>query len=64
VPTENLSTDWALQRPHSMIFGTATQLMTRKHQIFLLFNLRNSRNLPKFAFPSSCKNSRDTLQET
>jgi hypothetical protein len=34
VPTENLSTDWALQRPHSAIFSTATQFMTRKHQIF------------------------------
>jgi hypothetical protein len=64
VPTENLSTDWALQGPHSAIFGTTTQLMTRQHQIFLLFNLRNLRNLQESAFPSSCKNSRDALQET
>jgi hypothetical protein len=35
VPTENLSTDWALQRPHSTIFSAATPLMTRKHQISL-----------------------------
>jgi hypothetical protein len=34
VPTENLSTDWALQGSHSAIFCTATQFMTRQHQIF------------------------------
>jgi hypothetical protein len=56
VPTEFLSTDLALQCLHSMIFGTATQLMTRQHQIFLLFNLRNWRNFfSKFALNNSPK---------